>query len=65
MGIEDGTCWDEHWVLYGNQLDKKFHVKKKKHLEVQKNWVKLNFMKHQGEPCEEESSRLVGQANPA
>ena len=19
MGIEEGTCWDEHWVLYGNQ----------------------------------------------
>ena len=28
MGIE-GTCWDEHWVLYGNQFDNKFHIKKK------------------------------------
>ena len=18
MGIEEGTCWDEHWVLYGS-----------------------------------------------
>ena len=27
---EEGTCWDEHWVLHGNQLDNKFHVKKKK-----------------------------------
>lgn len=28
MGIEQGTCWDEHRVLYGNQSDNKFHVKK-------------------------------------
>ena len=21
MGIEEGTCGEEHWVLYGNQLD--------------------------------------------
>ena len=27
MGIEEGTCWDEHWVLYGNQFDDKFHIK--------------------------------------
>ena len=20
MGMEEGTCWDEHWVLYGNQF---------------------------------------------
>ena len=26
MGIEEGTCWDEHWVLYGNQFDNKFHT---------------------------------------
>ena len=30
MGIEEGTCWDEHWVLYGNQFDNKFHIKKNK-----------------------------------
>ena len=30
MGIEEGTFWDEHWVLYGNQLDNKFHILKKK-----------------------------------
>ena len=30
MGIEEGTCRDEHWVLYGNQFDNKFHIKKKK-----------------------------------
>ena len=30
MGIEEGTFWDEHWVLYGNQFDNKFHVLKKK-----------------------------------
>ena len=29
MGIEEGTCWDEYWVLYGNQSDNKFHIKKK------------------------------------
>ena len=28
MGIEEGTCWDDHWVLYGNQFDNKFHKKK-------------------------------------
>ena len=28
MVIEEGTCWDEHWVLYGNQFDNKFHIKK-------------------------------------
>ena len=25
MGIEEGTCWDEHWVLYGNQFDTKLY----------------------------------------
>ena len=30
MGIKEGTCWDEHWVLYGNQFDNKFHIKKQK-----------------------------------
>ena len=29
MGIEEGTCWDEPWVLYGNQFDNKFHILKK------------------------------------
>ena len=29
MGIKEGTCWDEHWVLYGNQFDNKFHIKKR------------------------------------
>ena len=27
MGIEEGTCWDEHWVLYVNQFDNTFHIK--------------------------------------
>ena len=26
MGIEEGTCWDEHWVLYGNQSDNKLYL---------------------------------------
>ena len=34
MGIEEGTFWDEHWVLYGNQFDNKFHIKKKKDMET-------------------------------
>ena len=29
MGIEEGTCWDEHWVLYGNQFDNKLYLIKK------------------------------------
>ena len=29
MGIEDGTCWHEDWVLYGNQFDNNFDIKKK------------------------------------
>ena len=29
MGIEEGTFWDEHWVLSGNQLDNKLHILKK------------------------------------
>ena len=28
-GIEEGICWDEHWVLYGNHFDNKFHIKKR------------------------------------
>ena len=30
MGIEEGTCWDEHWVLYGNQFNNKIYIKKKR-----------------------------------
>ena len=30
MGTEEGTGWDEHWVLYGNQSDNTFHIKKKR-----------------------------------
>ena len=32
MGIEEGTFWDEHWVLYGNQFDNKLHILKKKRI---------------------------------
>ena len=28
MGIEEGTGWDEPWVLYGNRFDNQFHKKK-------------------------------------
>ena len=30
MGTEEGTFWDEHWVLYGNQFDNKFYMLKNK-----------------------------------
>ena len=29
MGIEEDTCWNEHWVLYGSQFDNKVYLKKK------------------------------------
>ena len=32
MGMEEGTCWDEHWVLYGSQFENKLYFKKKKKL---------------------------------
>ena len=34
MGIEEGTFWDEHWVLYGNQFDNEFHILKKSEIWV-------------------------------
>ena len=46
MGIEEGTFWDEHWVLYGNQFDNKYHNKKrKKEIEkcVSSLWSFSNF----------------------
>ena len=30
MGIEEGTCWDEHWKLYVSQFDNKSYFKKRK-----------------------------------
>ena len=29
MGIEEGACWDEHWVLYVSQCDNKLYTLKK------------------------------------
>ena len=26
MGIEEGTCWHEHWVSFGNQSDNKLYI---------------------------------------
>ena len=40
MGIEEGTCWDGHWVSYGNQFHNKFHIKKK---EMQETWFMKNL----------------------
>ena len=37
MGIEEGTFWDEHWVLYGNHFDNKFHILKKQKQKQKKN----------------------------
>ena len=34
MGIEEGTCWDEHWVLYGNQCNHKFYEEEEEKEEV-------------------------------
>ena len=28
MGIQEGACWDEHWVLYGRQFNNKLYLKK-------------------------------------
>ena len=41
MGIEEGTCWDEHWVLYGNQVDNKFHIKKYIKIFREKYYIKV------------------------
>ena len=45
MGIEKGTCWDEHWVLYGNQFNNKFHIKKKREASCNVLCVKGETMK--------------------
>ena len=42
MGIEEGTFWDEHWVLYGNQFDNKFHIFFIKKIKKNKNKNKNN-----------------------
>ena len=39
MGIEEGTFWDEHWVLYGNQFDNKFHSNKNKNKKMNKEYM--------------------------
>ena len=42
MSIEEGTCQDGHWVLYGNQLDNKLYLKKLKNKKTQ-NFLKKNI----------------------
>ena len=44
MGIEEGTFWDEHWVLYGNQFVNKFHIKKKGSKSQNEMLVSSNFL---------------------
>ena len=54
MGMEEGTCWDEHRVLYGNQFDNKFHKKKKKKKKTPQHkvlTVKRSLMRHINIPC--------------
>ena len=29
MGIEEGLCWDEHWVLYASQFDNKLYFRER------------------------------------
>ena len=49
-GTEEGTCWDEHWMLYGNEFDNKFHIKKTK-LE-DSSFSNLKFTaKHNNKTC--------------
>ena len=36
MGIEEGTCWEQHLVLYGNKFDRKFYIKKGDSLKIKK-----------------------------
>ena len=45
MGIEEGTCWDEHGVLYGNQFDNKFHILKKREEKFGKNSYDAQLIK--------------------
>ena len=44
MGIEEGTFWDEHWVLYGNQFDNKFHIFKKNKEGKEKKKIKMWYI---------------------
>ena len=55
MGIEEGTCWNEHWVLYGNQFDNKFHIKKKT-VDASKNLCLASSAKVKEIPSHKEKS---------
>ena len=46
MGIEEGTFWDEHWVLYGNQFDNKFHILEKNKKELRKGYLLAQSVNH-------------------
>ena len=48
MSIEEGTFWDEHWVLYGNQFDNKFQKKKKKAESPRKWWQRSAYIDSSG-----------------
>ena len=43
MGIEEDTCWDEHWMLYGNQFDNKLKNKHLKNLKKGKYGMKIGI----------------------
>ena len=43
MGIEEDTCWDEHWVLYGSQFDDKLFILK---TNKQTNKLEMKILKN-------------------
>ena len=64
MGIEEGTCWEEHWVLYGNQFDNKFHIKKINVVSVKDPGFKAATQGGAGIACQTmESSPSIGNMN--
>ena len=48
MGTEEGTFWDEHWMLYGNQFDNKLHILKTKRKKIV--FSNVQMIGHVGNP---------------
>ena len=46
MGSEEGTCWDEHQVLHGNQSDSKLQLIYKKNTNEQVNQEISKYFKN-------------------
>ena len=52
MGIEKGTCWDEQWVLYGNQFDNRLYLVKKNYkISIKRS---VTFLNNNNEIAEKE-----------